>query len=165
MGFAANDALTMAHNPELLHAFGGMIDAVYGASRVPVRTKRLVGYMVSSAAGCTYCQSHTGHSALNSGIEAADLERIWDYETNAHFTPAERSALRIAHHAALTPNQVDDAMYAEFAAHFDTDAQLEIVAVISLFGFLNRWNATLATTIEGVPAASLHTLALESDPK
>jgi len=31
------------------------------------------------------------------------------------------------------------------------DSRIEIVAVISMFGFLNRWNSTLATQIEAEP--------------
>ena len=36
--------------------------------------------------------------------------------------------------------------------HFSDDEIVEIVSVISLFGWLNRWNDTMATTLE--PAAS-----------
>jgi alkylhydroperoxidase family enzyme len=32
--------------------------------------------------------------------------------------------------------------------HYSEDAIIEIVAVISLFGWLNRWNQTLATELE-----------------
>jgi hypothetical protein len=45
------------------------------------------------------------------------------------------------------PNAVTDAHFAELKKHY-TDAQIvEIVAVISLFGFLNRFNDTTATEL------------------
>ena len=50
----------------------------------------------------------------------------------------------------ITPASVD-----ELGKHFDEEQQLEIVAVISMFGFLNRWNATLATELEALPARAL----------
>jgi hypothetical protein len=35
--------------------------------------------------------------------------------------------------------------------HFSERQIVEIVAVLALFGSLNRWNDTLATTLEGEP--------------
>ena len=35
--------------------------------------------------------------------------------------------------------------------HFSERQVIEVVAVISLFGFLNRWNDTMATTLESSP--------------
>jgi hypothetical protein len=39
----------------------------------------------------------------------------------------------------------------ELSRHFSEKQAVEIVAVISLFGFLNRWNDTMATTLESSP--------------
>ena len=72
-------------------------------------------------------------------------------------TDAERAALRLVHHAALVPNQATDADFAELRRHFDDDEIVEIVAMIALFGFLNRWNDAMATELEE------HPLALASD--
>ncbi len=35
--------------------------------------------------------------------------------------------------------------------HYDEDQIVEIAAVIALFGWLNRWNDALATTLESAP--------------
>jgi hypothetical protein len=35
--------------------------------------------------------------------------------------------------------------------HFDDGQIVEIVATIALFGYLNRWNDTMATDVEGLP--------------
>ena len=35
--------------------------------------------------------------------------------------------------------------------YFSDEAIIDIVAVIALFGFLNRWNDTLGTVLEDVP--------------
>ena len=37
--------------------------------------------------------------------------------------------------------------------YYDESEIVEIVATISLFGFLNRWNDTMATELEELPAA------------
>ena len=38
-------------------------------------------------------------------------------------------------------------------AHFSDREIVEIVAVLSLYGFLNRWKGTLNTELEAPPAA------------
>lgn len=154
MGFAPNDALTLAKVPGLLEASASLVDAVFRGSLDP-EVRRLVALMSSEAAGCCYCRGHTRHGALREGMAPERLESLWAYETSPDFTEAQRAAIRVAHHAALTPNQVDDEQFATLASHFSEAECLEIVAVIALFGFLNRWNDTLKTHLEPEPAAAL----------
>lgn len=158
MGFVANDALTMARKPEIMHAFAGLVGSIYQPSRIDDGLKRLIGLVASSAAGCQYCVAHTAFSSTKHGISQDKLDRVWEFETDSAFSEAERAALRVALHAGQTPNAVDDTMFQALAEHFDTEQQLEIVAVIALFGFLNRWNATLATDIESSPMAAYQEL-------
>ena len=42
-------------------------------------------------------------------------------------------------------------MFLELRKHWTDDQVVEIVGVISLFGFLNRWNDTFATPLEHEP--------------
>ena len=42
--------------------------------------------------------------------------------------------------------------------HFSDRQVVEIVAVLSLYGFLNRWNSTLQTELEAPPANFLASL-------
>ena len=46
---------------------------------------------------------------------------------------------------------VRDEEFRELRRWFDDEQVVEIVGVISLFGFLNRWNALLATDLESSP--------------
>ena len=39
-------------------------------------------------------------------------------------------------------------MFMTFTKYFDEAERLEILAVVSLFGFLNRWNSIAMTEIE-----------------
>ncbi|MEM7283068.1 MAG: carboxymuconolactone decarboxylase family protein [Pseudomonadota bacterium] len=155
MGFVANDALTMARNPELMHAFAKLVGAIYKPSRIDNGLKRLIGLITSSAAGCEYCMGHTAFTSEKFGVATHKIEQVWQFETSDGFTDAERVALRVALHGGQSPSGVTDEMFQELAQHFDVDQQLEIVSVIALFGFLNRWNATLATELEGLPGAAL----------
>ena len=67
------------------------------------------------------------------------------------FSEKERAALRVAVHAAMAPNTVEAKHMNGLSKHFSERQVIEVVAVISLFGFLNRWNDTMATTLESAP--------------
>ena len=129
----------------------GLIKAIYAPGTVDAAFKRVIGLMTSASAGCQYCVAHTAHSAAKLGISEAKLNALWEYEQSPLYSEAERAALRVAQYAAQTPNCVTDDDYKNFAAHWSEEQQTEIISVISLFGFLNRWNATLATELEATP--------------
>ena len=74
-----------------------------------------------------------------------------EFETSDLFTEAEKSALRFAQAASAVPNMVTDADFDDLREHFNDEEIVEIVSVISLFGFLNRWNDTMATSLEEEP--------------
>jgi uncharacterized peroxidase-related enzyme len=152
MGFLPNSQLIMAHRPEILRAFVQLAAAINGpSSTIDPKLRNLVSQMASRAAGCGYCMAHTAHTAGRVGISAAKEEALWEYETSPQFSAAERAALRVAQGAAQVPNAVTDEDFGELKRHY-SDAQIvDIVAVIALFGFLNRFNDTMATELESSP--------------
>ena len=153
MGFPANSFLTMSHWPELAVAFANLARTVnFTETELPTSTKRLIGHIVSRASGCQYCSAHTGFQATRSGgVEEEKIEAAFEYETSPLFTDAERAALRVAQAAAAVPNSVTDEDFTELRKYY-TDRQIvEIVGQISVFGFLNRWNDTMATELEATP--------------
>jgi len=116
--------------------------------RVTSALKRLVDYVASNAAGCRYCQAHTIRAAERYGAEQEQLENIWEYETHSAFSEAERAALDLARAASLIPNAVDEQLQSRVRTHWTYEEILEILGVISLFGYLNRWNDSTGTTLK-----------------
>lgn len=153
MGFVPNSMLTMGRSPDLLRAFAGLSGAVLMAGSVERELKQLVAFVSSNAAGCRYCQAHTSHAAERAGVSPEKLDAAFEFETSDLFSPRERAALRLAQAAGLVPNASRDEHFDELRQHFDELAIVEIVSVISLFGWLNRWNDTLATELESGPLA------------
>ncbi len=152
MGFVPNSLLTMARKPELMQALTSMFGALFGpGGRVDSGLKQMIAHIASRSAGCQYCMAHTAHSAAREGVDVEKIEALWQYETSPLFSEAERAALMVAQGAAAVPNMVSDDDFARLRAHFTEDQIIEIIGVISLFGFLNRWNDTLATELEASP--------------
>lgn len=151
MGFVPNSMPTMARVPGLLPAFQGLAAVVLRNQAIPQQLTHMVAMMSSVGGGCRYCQAHTGHSAERSGVDAAKLEAIWEFETSELFTQAERVALRLAFHSGQVPNAVTDDDFDACQEFYDDEEIAAIVAVCSLFGYLNRWNDTMATELEDSP--------------
>ena len=142
----------MQRRPKILQAFSQLIGAINGPDGELDRGfKRLLSHVASRAAGCRYCMAHTAGGALRFGVEEAKLAAVWEYRTSALYSEAERVALDFALAAAAQPNDVTDEMFAGLRKHWNDGQVVEIVAVISLFGFLNRWNDTMATPLEEEP--------------
>ena len=149
LGFCPNSVLTMQHRPEIASAFIALNKAVMAnRGRVTSALKRLVGYISSHAAGCRYCQAHTIRAAERYGAEQEQLQHIWEYRTHSAFTDAERAALDFALAASTIPNGVDESMQTALHAHWDDGEIVELLGVIALFGYLNRWNDSMATSLE-----------------
>lgn len=152
MGFLPNSQLIMAYKPKLLQAFSQLGQAVNDAENKTSRQLRtLVAHMVSKSAGCQYCVAHTGESAHHADVDDRKISAIWEHETNLLFSEAERAALRFAQSAAAVPNAVSDSDFVELRKYYSDEEIVELVAVIAFFGFLNRWNDTLATELESSP--------------
>jgi len=149
LGFPPNSVLTMQRRPEIAKAFIALNKAVMeNTGRVTSEQKRLIGYIASLTAGCRYCQAHTIRAAERYGGSDERLANIWNYERSDLFTLGEKAAFAFAQAASSVPNGVDAAIGAELHKHWNDDEIVEILGVIALFGFLNRWNDSMATRIE-----------------
>ena len=155
LGFCPNSVLTMQRRPVIARAFIQLNMAVMAsAGRVTSALKRLVGYVSSQTAGCRYCQAHTIRAAERYGAESEQLTHIWEYRTHPAFDAAERAALDLAVAASSVPNAVTPELQARVREHWDEGEIVELMGVIALFGYLNRWNDSMATTLEEGAEAS-----------
>ena len=149
-GYPPNSWLTMVRKPKVFRAYRDLHNAVMiEAGEVPKALKFMIAEVVSTAARDPYCAAHNAENAVEvGGLDVKKVEALGDFETSPLFTPAERAALALARAAGSCPPAVTDAHFAELKKHFSEDAITEMVAVISLLGWLNRWCTTLAVEIE-----------------
>ncbi|MFL1010486.1 carboxymuconolactone decarboxylase family protein [Flavisericum labens] len=149
LGFCPNSVLTMQHRPEISKAFINLNKAVMAnEGRVTSALKRMIAWVSSNATGCRYCQAHAIRAAERYGAKQEQLDNIWDYKTHPAFNEAERAALDFSLAASQVPNAVDESIKSRLYDHWNESEIVEMLGVISLFGYLNRWNDSMATTIE-----------------
>jgi len=155
LGFIPNSLLIMQRKPKMVKAWAQMSAAVWDPeSKVDRGFKRLIAHVASRAAGCQYCMAHTVEGAVHFGVDERKASAVWEYQTSPLFSEAERVALDVAVAASAVPNAVTDGMFAEMCKHWTDEQIVEIVGVIAVFGFLNRWNDTMGTPLEDAPLAA-----------
>lgn len=186
LGETPNSMLTMAHRPGILGTFGLLSATIFHklsepfsfarlrmtlailkharksdpANEIDSGLQQLIAHASSLSAGCRYCQAHTAFSTNHLSVPAEKLDDILSYDTSPHYTPAERAAVALAFAAGRVPNAATNEHFVELRKYYNNAQIVEIVAVIALFGFLNRWNDTMATALED-PAKNFASAHLE----
>ena len=151
MGYLPNAYLTMAERPDLLTAFSNLAGNIFQSQGIDTQTKQLIALASSLSSGCKYCQAHTSHGAERAGMSEEKIADVLDYSSSTHYNDKERAILDLAFAAGVTPNQSSKSHFKNLEKYFSKKEIIDIVSVIALFGYLNRWNDTLGTVLEDVP--------------
>ena len=152
MGYLPNAYLLMADKPDLIQAFAKMSASVFSADVLDIPSKQLIALASSLSAGCKYCQSHTSHGAERAGVPNEKIAEILNYQTSEYYEAKEVALLDLAFASGEVPNKATKAHFEKLKEFYSKEQILEVVAVISFFGFLNLWNDTFGTEIEEIPA-------------
>lgn len=154
LGFVPNSLLTMQRKPEMVKAFGVLTKAVMSKSgEVDLGFMRLIAHFASRAAGCQYCEAHSLIAANIHGVSQEKLDAIWEFQTSELYSEAERVALEYALAAGSVPNGVTEELMDRMKKHWSENQIVEILGAVCLYGFLNRWNDSMATELEDSPTA------------
>lgn len=147
-GYVPNTFLTMARHPKLLRGYLAFSTALAELDSVDRGLKILMSHLASSAYGCRFCEAHTSHTALGRGVDEERIAKVWEFEQSDLFSPADRAALRLARDMGQASGAVTSERFDDLREFFDDDQIVEMVAAVSMFGFWNRWNDTMATDLE-----------------
>lgn len=150
-GYILNAYATLAHHPDILRGVAHMSQSILSPGAVDIQLKAMIGYTSSNAAGCRFCSAHQAGFANKVGVSVDKLKAVFECDTSPLFTDAERAALRVAMHASVQPNSVTDEEFEVLKNFYSPQQIVEIVGVIALFGFMNRWNDTMKTDLEPTP--------------
>lgn len=152
LGFVPNSLLTMQRVPAIALATVQFNKAVFSPDgAIDLGFKRLLANAASAAVGCQYCRAHTAVSATRHGVDDEKVEALFEYRTSELFDERERVAIEYAMAAASVPNGVTNELYERLASHWTEIEIVEILGVVCMFGVFNRWNDSMATTLEDEP--------------
>lgn len=157
LGMVPNMIATMAQSPAALSVYTGMSGAL-AAGRLGGPLHEQIALAVAGANSCDYCAS--AHTVLGGGqgVDADELARNLDGESNdARTAAALRFARAIVQNRGFTS---DDDLETVRGAGFDDGEVVEIIAAVALNTFTNYFNHIARPEIDfpvvsaGEPAAA-----------
>lgn len=151
-GYVPYARLTLARRPKTMRALNALSETVMRDGTVDRGLKYLVAVVSSAAAGCVACQANASFGAVRAaGVSVEKIEDVWLFEQSERFSEGEKAVLRLARDAAHQPSAATPAHFDDLRSHFDEDELVELMSVICLFGWNNRWNDSVGTTLEEGP--------------
>jgi alkylhydroperoxidase family enzyme len=141
--------LEFFHWPELTRIFQDLVELVMiSPNNLSRQLRSELFTMASVAAGCQHCQAHGAYTLHLMGVASDRIRDIWTFEQSKEFTEAEKAALRLARDGASVPNMVEPSHFADLRRQYSDQQIVEMLAVISLAGWYNRWNNSIATVTD-----------------
>jgi alkylhydroperoxidase family enzyme len=135
--------------PELMQLFQPLVELIMvSPTNLSRQLRSELFTMASVASGCQHCQAHGAYTLHLMGVDPDRIRDIWTFEQSTEFSEAERAALRLARDAASVPNMVEPGNFAELRKHYSDRQIVEMLSVISLAGWYNRWNNSIATVTD-----------------
>lgn len=134
----------MARRPGLLPAVLQLVGlTVRGAGLIDEGLRFLVATEASRQAGCRYSAAHAAHAAHRLGVSWERLSALPHAEASGQFEEFELAVLAVTRGDMARVNVLTD------------EQRLEVVSVVALFGWFNRWNRLLPQPLESEPATAL----------
>ncbi len=135
--------------PELAKVFQELAELVMvSPNNLSKQLRGEIFTMASIAGGCQHCQAHGAYTLNLLGVDPARIRDIWTFEESGAFTDAERDALRLARDGASVPSLVGPRHFSDLRKHYSDRQIVEMLAVVSLAGWFNRWNNSIATVTD-----------------
>ena len=148
-GFQDRQNLEIFAWPELSEIFLKLVEKVMvSPTNLSQQLRSEIFTMASVAAGCRHCQAHGAYTLHMMGVDVDRIRSIWTFEQSTEFSEADKAALRLARDAASVPNKVEPEHFVNLRKYISERQIVEVLSVISLAGWYNRWNDSIATVTD-----------------
>ncbi len=148
-GFQDRQNLEIFAWPELSEIFLKLVEKVMvSPTNLSQQLRSEIFTMASVASGCRHCQAHGAYTLHMMGVDVDRIRSIWTFEQSTEFSEADKAALRLARDAASVPNKVEPEHFVNLRKYISERQIVEVLSVISLAGWYNRWNDSIATVTD-----------------
>jgi alkylhydroperoxidase family enzyme len=149
-GFSGRNRMEFFEWPAMTQAFMALQQVALGAGEIPQILKLELFTLASLASGCRHCQAHGSVGQSMFGSDLKRIQELWTFQTSALFTDEEKAAYEFALAAGMCPPDVTPKHHADLRKYYNDQQIREIVGVIAISGFLNRYsNAVMVVTDQG----------------
>jgi uncharacterized peroxidase-related enzyme len=131
----------MAHRPEILKEFTELFKAIMGPGEIELYLKWKIAYAVSQALKCQFCVDVTTKMLKKLG---ATEEMLAEIESSKDLSEEEREILDLARDITDNAHLDQPEIFKKLKSKLSEPQIIEVISVVGLFNYINRFNNTLA---------------------
>jgi len=129
----------MAHSPEILKEFFELFGKIMGKGKIEDMLKWKIAYFVSDTLKCPFCVDVTSKMLQKLGASEEELKNA---KKTDNFSEKEQKVLEMVKEVTLKANICTPELFDELKEMFSEEELVEIVSIIGLFNYINRFNNT-----------------------
>jgi len=135
----------MAHRPEILKEFVELFKSIMGKGEIEPYLKWKIAYTVSNALKCAFCVDVTEKMLAKLG---ADKEMIENIKGMKELPEDESDILELVKDVTDNANVDNPEVFERLRKKLSEAQIVEVISVIGLFNYINRFNNTLGVLPE-----------------
>ena len=131
----------MAHCPEILKEFVDLFGAIMKKGKIDPLLKWKIAYVVSQTLKCPFCVDVSEKMLKKLGADDKIIEEI---KSSNMENEKEKEILDLVKDVTLDGHLDNPSLFEKLKEKFSEDEIVEIISVMGLFNYINRFNNTLA---------------------
>ena len=128
----------MAHNPKVVKEFTELFKVIMKEGYIKPLLRWKIAYVVSHSLKCPFCVDVTGKMLKTMGASDEVLEKIKKGKAE---TKKEQEVLKLVKQVTLKATY-NSKLFEKLKEKFSEPELVEIVSIIGLFNYINRFNNT-----------------------
>jgi uncharacterized peroxidase-related enzyme len=129
----------MAHSPKILKEFKELFGTVMGEGQIEQFLKWEIAYAVSQTLKCPFCVDVTEKMLRKMGGSEEVLQKIKEQK---ELSEKEKNILSLVREVTEKAQVCTPDLFSKMKAEFTESQIVEIVSIIGLFNYINRFNNT-----------------------
>ncbi len=131
----------MAHSPKILKEFTELFKVIMGEGKIEPHLKWKMAYLISETLKCPFCVSVTSKMLKKFGANDETIENIKEMKD---LSETEKEILELVKDITVDGHLDQPEIFERLKEKFTSAQIVQLVSVIGLFNYINRFNNTLA---------------------
>lgn len=129
----------MAHNPKIVKEFTELFKVIMNEGKIEPFLRWKIAFVVSNSLKCPFCVDVTGKMLKTLGASEKILEKI---KEGKDLPEEEKEVLELVKEVTLKAQVCNPELFEKLKQKFSEQELVEIVSIIGLFNYINRFNNT-----------------------
>jgi len=129
----------MAHRPEILKEFYELFKTIMAKGVVSSKLKWKIAYVISEANKCPFCVDVTTVMLKKMGASDEEIKEVKELK---NLTKKEKEIIELVKEVTERANVCTPELFEKMKEDFSEPEIVELVSIIGLFNYINRFNNT-----------------------